>query len=198
MRVNPIYEDEKTKSVDDVLLWARLKRGDKNALGLIYTTYFDKLYNFGSRLAKDTALLEDCVQDLFIELWNNREKLSDVSFIKLYLYTCLRRKILYVQSRIPNQTTLESFSLELSHKSHYLNQQIDNELHQQLRQVLNCLTAQQREAIFLIYYDELSYKETAEVMGLKVRTVYNLVHEGLLRLRQQKGRISFFSLLFFL
>ena len=53
--------------------------------------------------------------------------------------------------------------------------------------MIGTLTLKQKEAIFLIYFDELSYQEAAAVMSLKIKTVYNLVHQAIARLKGQKN-----------
>ena len=54
----------------DCTIWKDLLKGDKNALASIYSDHFDKLYNYGCRISKDAGIVEDAIQDLFIELWN--------------------------------------------------------------------------------------------------------------------------------
>ncbi len=174
-------------------VWNSMRAGDKKALGYIYTRYFDKLYDYGIRLFKDDNLTSDCIQDLFIELWNKREGLSEVKSIKYYLYKCLRRRIIHhieKQKRHPESLDLAAFEIQLSHKSHYLNQQINTDTRQRLMQVINTLTPKQREAIFLIYLDELSYEEAASIMDSEVKTVYNLVHLAIKQLKEKKNSLS--------
>jgi len=67
-----------------------------------------------------------------------------------------------------------------------------------IAQMLRTLTPKQKEAIFLIYYEELSYDETAQIMELQVKTVYNLVHLALSKLRENKNELSpyLFSIVF--
>lgn len=175
----------------DSIIWKDLLKGNKNALASIYTDHFDKLYNYGSRISKDVVIVEDSIQDLFIELWNRREGLNpDVQNIKQYLYICLRRKILLRLQKQYNNISLDdanSFQLALSHKSHYLNQQMNFELRQKLMAMIETLTSKQREAIFLIYFDELSYTEVAAIMDLKIKTIYNLVHQAVSKLKENKS-----------
>jgi RNA polymerase sigma factor (sigma-70 family) len=177
--------------VDESGVWKDLLNGDKRALAHIYSAYFDKLYNYGIKVSRDSAIIEDSIQDLFIEIWNRREGLNQqVKNIKHYLYVCLRRKILHKLSKENNNIEIDevtSFDLELFHKSHYLNNQINTELRQKLIDMIGTLTPKQKEAIFLIYYDELSYQEVASIMSLKVKTVYNLVHQAIARLKGQKS-----------
>jgi RNA polymerase sigma factor (sigma-70 family) len=197
----PIHHQQTNVQALDSEIWARFKSGDKKALSHIYTRYFDKLYNYGSRITNDSGLTEDCIQDLFVEFWNKREGLSDVRNIKFYLYKSLRRKIIYKLSSLHKQQLsddLKHFEIQLSDKSHYLNQEITKEIQLKLKQLVACLLPKQKEAIFLIYYDELSYEEVAVIMGLKIKTVYNLVHLAISKLREQKSTLSSFGLFSFI
>ncbi len=79
MRPQPIEGERtlQTGQVEETDVWKSLLKGDRRALGEIYTRYFDKLYNYGSKISHDAAITEDAIQDLFIELWNRRQNLND-------------------------------------------------------------------------------------------------------------------------
>ena len=179
---------------DEAEAWSAMKSGDKRALIFFYTRYFNNLYDYGTRITRNKALAEDCIQDLFTEFWSKREGLSDVKNIKSYLFKSLRRKIVYKLSRdskISLSGDLASFEIDqLSHKTHYLSQQINTETRKKIIELIKTLTPKQREAIFLIFYEELSYKEGALVMDLKIKTVYNLIHMAISKLRESKGHLS--------
>ena len=147
-------------------------------------------------------MVEDCIQDLFVELWHKRERLNEVSNVKYYLFKSLRRKIiLRLNESKPLSKTVDisSFEMKLSHRSHYINREVNKEIRKKLKQLVESLSPKQKEAIFLVYYDELSFKEVASIMGIEVRTVYNLVHQAMVKLRENKDGLSafsFFALLF--
>jgi len=197
--INP--SRDKAASNHDAEIWSSLRTGEKKALSYFYTKYFNNLYNYGSKISRDAGMVEDCIQDLFVEFWNKREGLSDVTNVKYYLYKSLRRKIIYKRSllsRLP-LNEIDSFDIQLSHKSHYLNQQINSDMREEIKNLVNTLSVKQKEAIFLVYYEELSYEDAALIMELKIKTVYNLVHLAISKLRQNKGKLSsgtFFSILF--
>ena len=143
-------------------------------------------------------MVEDCIQDLFIELWNKRKKLREVRNVKYYLFKSLRRKIILRLTKsksLCNTVDISAFEMKLSHKSHYMNREVTKEIRKQLMHLLESLTPKQKEAIFLIYYDELSYKEVASIMAVEVRTVYNLIHQAMVKLRENKTGLSTFSFL---
>jgi RNA polymerase sigma factor (sigma-70 family) len=180
-------------------IWANLKAGDKNALSYFYTKYLKGLYNYGLKINRDSGLVEDCIQDVFIRVWNSRTRLADVSNVKSYFYKSLRGKIFYklsILSRTPLKD-IDSFSFELSHKSHYITQRINSDVSDKIKQFVNLLSPKQKEAIFLVYFEGLSYEEAAAIMDLKIKTVYNLIHLAIANLRQNKAKLSpsvFYSL----
>lgn len=192
MKLNELYLDD-FRCKDEAEAWIAMKSGDKRALSFFYTRYFNSLYNYGSRIARNNALTEDCIQDLFTELWSKHEGLSHVKNIKYYLFKSLRRKILYkisIESRLQITSELSVFEIELSHKTHYLNDQINTEIRKKIATLIEALTPKQREAIFLIYYEELSYEEVSLIMDLKIKTIYNLVHLAIAKLRESKSDLS--------
>ncbi len=182
-------------SAEEKSVWTDLKAGDKRALSTIYTKYFSLLYNYGSRITQDIKLAEDCIQDLFCEIWNKRMSLGDVINIKAYLYKSLRRKIVYQltqQTKSVDMDELQYFEMQFSDKTHYLHQTFHAEISEKLRHLVEELTPKQKEAIFLIYFDELSYEEASSIMCLKTKTVYNLVNLAIGKLRERKDQISNF------
>ena len=77
----------------DFIVWTSLKQGNRKALDYIFEKYIRLLYAYGGKIWKDGAFIEDSIQDVFVELWNRREKLSATNNIKFYLLTSLRRRI---------------------------------------------------------------------------------------------------------
>ena len=78
---------------DDQALWQAFRLGDENAYATLYRSYVKVLFAYGKKLVADEATVEDLVQDLFIDLWQSRERLSDVDSPKFYLFASLRRRI---------------------------------------------------------------------------------------------------------
>ena len=55
---SPLEKDTSLQAqTADSEIWKDLLKGDKNALASIYSDYFDKLYNYGSRISKETAIV---------------------------------------------------------------------------------------------------------------------------------------------
>jgi RNA polymerase sigma factor (sigma-70 family) len=61
-----------------------------------------------------------------------------------------------------------------------------------MRQALSGLSKRQQEVIYLRFYVDADIDEIAEIMGLNRQSVYNLLHEGLKKLKKSSGKPSRF------
>lgn len=166
-------------------IWAIFKRGNKEAFRHIYLTHYEHLYRFGHRITKDSELIKDCIQDLFIEL-RNSTNISDTDSIRFYLLKVLKIKLEKSFKRqkdfIPFKPDelFDGFPIELSDEEKHINLQIEEEQKAKLQYLLNKLTDNQRQALYYFYYENLSYKEVAEIMHLShVRSARNLIYKAL-------------------
>ncbi len=185
----------------DTEIWQDFKQGREAAFTFMYSQYVGVLYNYGRHISSDEDLVKDCIQNLFVELWNNKDRLGDTNSIKYYLFTSLRRKIVdELMARRKHYTEDElseeySFELVLPYEANIITDQASLEQKKALLQAINTLTKRQKEALFLLYYDNLSYEEAASIMQLKIRTVYNLIHTAVEALRKNMRKIIIFLLI---
>lgn len=180
----------------DSILWQELKTGKKMALERIYAEHAPVLLKYGRRFTADGQLVEDCIQDLFIELWKNREGLGTTDSIRKYLLVSLRRKVIRsmssskYSSQEPEETAFEAvFTIEDT----LIGEEMDAERRQKLQQALGGLTKRQQEILYLKYYEDLDYHAIGEVMELSYQSARNLAFRALEALRD----VLVFLLLFF-
>jgi RNA polymerase sigma factor (sigma-70 family) len=172
----------------DEAYWQALRMGEKSALEALATRHYRPLFHYCTRFTANHALIEDCLQDLFLEIWEKRQTLTAVTTVKAYLFTAIRHNILHRNRRDQFFTTFdesdESADPVFNPENQYLaneNEQVQNDL---LKQSLDRLPRRQREAIYLRYYEELTYEEIASVMGLNRQVVANYLQHALLTLRK--------------
>lgn len=172
---------------EDEVLWESFKGGDREAFSEIYYRYIHVLYFYGINISGNAALTEDCIQDLFIYLWDNRERLGKTDNIKYYLFTSLRRKILLDVKKDRKTKLQEPGSLpqaaDLSYEHTLIFNQTKSEEKAMLNRAVLSLTKRQQEAIRLRFYDNLSFKEVADSMSLSIKATYNLISRALHILR---------------
>ena len=176
-------------NVSDQQIWQEFKKGEDSAYAFIYKNHAQSLYSYGMGIHSDPSFVKDCVHDLFLDLRQRRKKLGDVSSIRLYLFKALRNKILKEKAkRKPLRPGIDEdyyFQFEHSSESLMIHNQLSEERRKKLRLALESLTQRQREAIFLKFYQKLSYKEVASVVGITQKATYKLIARSIQMLRNK-------------
>ena len=80
----------KNDEISDSKLWEKLKSNQQDAYIALFDRYADLLYAYGIQMGLSSALCEDCLQETFLKLWENRHKLPDVKKVKAYLLIMMR------------------------------------------------------------------------------------------------------------
>jgi RNA polymerase sigma factor (sigma-70 family) len=174
----------------DAQIWQAFRDGNEEAFAYIYTSNAPLLYNYGRHMVNDPHLIEDCLHDLFVHIHTNRKTLGPTDAIKFYLFRSLRRRVTESVRRQLNYSKEVSpeqdynFEVVLSPEQQIISDQSNFLQDSQLTEALNLLPKRQREALYLLYYNGLSYKEIAVIMDAEVRTVYNQVHNALNNLKK--------------
>lgn len=170
--------------------WRSMAEGDKGSFLLLYETYYQALFCYGFSLSVDRELTKDCIQELFAEIWNTRPSLNkDVSNVRSYLFTWLRRKISRELSRLAKETAFDDTmedpgSIQASYEELLIAFQQSDEKREQLRAALSKLTRKQLEIIRLKFFENLSYRTIAAQKSLTLRTVYNSIYSSVRLLRE--------------
>ena len=94
--------------VSDSLLWLNFKNGDGDALSELMRRYFRSLLQYGTKFTKNKSLIEDTIQDLFLELLERKAYLSTPASVKNYLFKALRNNLI----RAVNKSNLSTDFLE--------------------------------------------------------------------------------------
>lgn len=173
---------------NETTFWKGMLEGDQNAFLNIYNHYYPSLFRYGFYLCKNKELAKDCLQELFLELWNKSSTVNkNVQDIRSYLFTWLRRKINKAILVSAQQNQKQIFSSdehqEPSYEELLIAFQNSESKREKIKQALQHLTKKQLDIIKMRYFDNLSYEEIACKTSLTSRTVYNVVYEALRRLR---------------
>lgn len=183
-------EKEHQKMPDD-LIWKSFCKGNESTFNYIYKNYASDLYAFGFQFCGDSHLVEDCIQNVFIYLRRKRESLSEVKSIKSYLFRCIQSEII---KRLKERGLLvdtdelqykKAFSISLSPETILIESESQERKKKMINLALDKLTVRQRQALILLYEEEMSYNEIAEVMGFnEVKSARKLVYRALASLKE--------------
>ena len=149
----------------DTKLYNEYLNGEKEAFELLYNKYKNKIQYFIYNIIKDYEKSEDITQEVFIYLLQN--KVREICSLKYYIY-------LIARSRAYNYINLERRRSELNDKySLFESEKIENDVsdfiikkekEKELIKAINMLNDKYKNAIYLIKIEELSYKETSEIL----------------------------------
>ena len=189
-KVNEVLADTPEGKVEREA-WLQLLKGEKNALMALYDLCYDTMYRYGQRIVRDRSLIEDCIHEIFLELWEKKTNLPVVIFVKPYLLKIVKRKLVKVTSlKVAEPDNSEAVQgLIESIEDVLIAEENSNAISNRLQRAISHLTKRQREIIALKFFNELSYGEIADFTGLSQRRIYNLVHESVRQLR-----VNLFSL----
>lgn len=148
------------------------------------------LIRFGLKLCGDDELVKDCVNQIFLNIWEKKERLPDVANVKPYLFTILRNLIadeFKAQEKLDNavgQKMAQDDNTELSYEDILIRVQTDDELKHKLRTAIQKLTPKQIKLIQMKFFEGLSYEQIAECSSQSVKTSYNTIYDAVKSLRK--------------
>lgn len=172
-------------------VFQHIMNGDIDAYSGLYKEYYRRFYNYGRKFTGNTHLIEDSIQEVFLDLWNRRDKLSHVDSPNFYLYSSFRY-ILLKKIRQHDKIVLHE-EHAFSGEQVIITNELSEDMQLKLQKAIKTLTGRQLEAIFLMYYEDLSYKEVAAMLNISVKATYKIMARSLLALKE---KVMFLFLLF--
>ena len=172
----------------------------------IYDSYFPLLFRYSLRFTPDRDLIKDLLQDLFLELYEKQVPADHIRNLRSYLMVSARRRLLKrlgadaKRRMIAFSEETHDFVLELSVESRIIAVELLKSRSQVLQRTINALSKRQKEAIYLRFYENLSYEEIGVIMGMKeVKYARTLIYRALSEMKAafaKSGSQIIFGLLF--
>ena len=171
-----------TDNENDALLWNQFKNGDEEAFVLLFRNYYPGLFNYGCKITGNHELVEDCIQELFLDIWRSNGK-ADIISLKAYIFKAFKFKLIRlinksnkVKSFIPGA---EESVFELSHENFIIDKELDFTKKEMILNALQELSPRQKEIIYLKFYQNLSYEEVSEIMQINYQAARNLIYQSI-------------------
>lgn len=190
----------------DEQLWKKLKTGERQALEMLFRRYHKDLYRYAVKYCNDREMAEDQIQNLFLKIWLRKGHLGDVTAVKTYLWTSLRRELISNmkqkekrQKKVRDHISASYFSLSIEE---FIIKGEEEELQKRrLAKAIKALSSKQREILYLRFYEGMSYQEIEEIMSVNYQVARNYLYQTLQNLRESaytKIPVHFFFLFCFL
>jgi RNA polymerase sigma-70 factor (family 1) len=151
---------------------------DLQAYHALYHLFFNNLKRFCFSFVKSHEAAEEIVSDVFIKLWQIRNKLTEIENLKVYLYSIAKNFCLnYITRHFKNPvSSLDDMDIEAiisldNPEELCISADIVNTIQQTIRQ----LPPQCRLIFQMVKEDGMKYKEVADILNISVLTVRNQV-----------------------
>jgi RNA polymerase sigma factor (sigma-70 family) len=165
-------------------LWEKLRQSDAEAMVLLYEQSYDDLLSYGGQVSNNIETAKDAINEIFLNLWDNRSNLKPVENVKAYLFACMRRIIF--QSAIINrkvntisETPLFNQQVDLSHEDILIAMHRSDEIRKKVQKAIEKLTDRQKELIRLKYFKDMDYRQIETKTGMSIQTIYNTMHNAM-------------------
>ena len=168
----------------------KIKRSDREAFSELFNVMSPKLVRYAYGIIKDEASAYDVLQDVFLKLWEMREKLNPESSLQSLLYTMTRNASLNVNRRegylVHDEQVMEIRDVINSVSEPSSDERLDAvNLAAKIEKWIEELPARRKEAFILSRRHQCSHKEISEIMGLSERTVNTHIFLALKHLRNK-------------
>ncbi|WBL22713.1 RNA polymerase sigma factor [Zunongwangia sp. HRR-M8] len=175
-----------------------LKEGHPDAMEFIYARYHRRLFGLGKKLIRDEFVIEIILQDTFLKLWENRDRIQEPEHIFFFLRYVMKRDCTYYYTRPRNRfhrniNRLDNYEnyQEYMHgydpqkEDHHLQaQEADQKAFDQISRVFPLLSPERRRLIELCLKYGFQYKNIARVMGTSTTYTSNEVKRAIADLKK--------------
>lgn len=172
------------KSYSDEQLIALLQTDSDLAIDWIFRRYYPMCRKAALRILKDEHLAEDLTQDVFLELWKKREKRQINTALKAYLRRSIMNRCLnYIRDQKMAFDDEDKLPEWPSSASDALTNIETEELEQTLQKAIDALPERCRIVFTLSRFEDMSYQQVADHLGISIKTVENQISKALRLLR---------------
>ncbi len=163
--------------------------GNDHAFAQLYDLYIQMLFSYGKKLTQDEELLKDCIHDVFVKVYSKRQEKNSINNLGSYLIISLKNRLLdeFRRQTFTTDDAVEDYESRQSTddvEHDYLFRERENMHQSKVSYLMQNLTKRQRQAITLYYLEERKYDEICDIMQMNYHSVRNLMHRGMLKLRE--------------
>jgi RNA polymerase sigma-70 factor (family 1) len=186
-------------SYTDEELMLEIKADNMLAFDILYKKYSKRLYKFAFSILKSNEDAENIIQDVFLNLWENRQVVEKDSSVKYYVFTIVHNSaISLIRKKARTTQFIEYLKLHQNLNQEPVNVELEyNELKDRLDRIISHLPGRQKEVYILHKVKGLKYQEIAKRLNISENTIENHMSRALKTIREKLGSYSLVPLLFF-
>lgn len=159
-------------------LGKRIANDDQLAYRQLFIQFYNKLSRFVMGFTKSKELTEEIVSDVFINIWRRRKNIEEIKNMKLYLYVSAKNITFNYLKKLHRENLTDLDAVEIEPEDPFADPgaaMITREMNMKLKTAINALPPRCKLIYTLIKEDGLTYKQTAQLLGISESTVDNQV-----------------------
>lgn len=164
-----------------------LRQGDEQVFETIFRTYYERLCNYANTILNDMDEAEEIVQGAFLTVWEKHDTLEIHTSVKSYLYRAVHNSCL---NRVKHYKVRKTYGDSVKNQAELLHDDasqdfIGSELDAIVANAIDSLPDQCKLVFKLSRFENLTYAEIAEQLGISIKTVENHMVKALKVLREK-------------
>lgn len=168
-------------------LTSKLVQGDLRAFKKVHRLYYPRLNNYARNLVNNSQEAEDIVQDVFIQIWEQRNNLDQNQNLGAYLFTLVKNKSINI---LKHKITEEKYVFHqrryLAEELYHISFELDNDfvslresLINELRSLINHMPPRCGETFALKWLEGKKNREIAKILDISNTMVDKHLAKGL-------------------
>ena len=177
----------------------RLRKDDKSAVDELFGYYYPRLYHFSKSILKIETDIDDILQEVFVKIWLNRQKISNAATFNAYIFTITKNEVLnLIRSKLKDNAFrdklyLKSIAIEYQDQ----NQLEIDEIKTGIDHIVEGLPEKRQHIFILSRTEGLSNKEIAQQLNISEKTVEDHITHAIKHIKNSLKDMGILSLLYF-
>jgi RNA polymerase sigma-70 factor (ECF subfamily) len=180
---NPLRAVELSHSQDEAALLRRVAAGDLRAFESLYRAYHPRLSRFLMNMTRRPQIVEEVLNDTLLVIWNRPDSFSGRSKLSTWVFGIAYRKALKAMRRQDQPIEDEHAESRPSSETPADERLERSEVSRTLSKAISELSPDHRAVVDLCYFNELGYREIAEIVDCPVDTVKTRMFHARRRLK---------------
>lgn len=169
------------------IIWQQIRQKNIRAFENYYKEHYKEFFLVSHRYVKVSAVAQEIVNDIFIKIWEDAERITIESSLKSYLYRAVINRSINALNKQKREMQNQRELAYLPQESFELRQMEVNELKIQLYKAIDALPEQCKKVFLMSRFDGLKQQEIADKLGISIKTVKNHITHALKQLRKSTG-----------
>jgi len=177
----------------------RLKKDDKVAVDELFGYYYPRLYQFSKSILKIDNEIDDILQDVFVKIWLNRQKIGNAETFNAYIFTITKNGVLnLIRKNLRDHTFRDQLFLRSVAEEYQPENQLEfEEIKAGIDQIVAKLPEKRQQIFILSRTDGLSNKEISQQLNISEKTVEDHITHAIKQIKRSMKEMGILSILYF-